>query len=123
MINRRNMLQGMAAGLGAACTASLLPQQLSAATANSGGPKRIVFFMQNQGFDPKTCIPAGMKSSGSLAKAKLPEPIEALEPYKERLHIINGLHGTHTSPSHSAFFGALGGYRGTDGMPPSASTI
>jgi hypothetical protein len=64
-----------------------------------------------------------MKSSGSLAKVKLPEPIEALEPYKERLHIINGLHGVHTSPSHSAFFGALGGYRGSDGVPPSGPTI
>jgi hypothetical protein len=46
-----------------------------------------------------------------------------LESFKDRLHIINGLHGTHTSPSHSAFFGALGGYRGGDGVPPSASTI
>ena len=64
-----------------------------------------------------------MTSSGSLAGAKLPEPIEALEPYKERLHIINGLHGMHTSPSHSAFFGALGGYRGSDGVPPSGPTI
>ena len=67
--------------------------------------------------------PMGMSSSGSLAKAKLPEPISALEPYKERLHIINGLHGLHTSPAHSAFFGALGGYRGSDGVPPSAPTI
>lgn len=79
--------------------------------------------MQNQGFDPNTCIPAGMQNSGSLAKVKLPEPISALEPYRERLHIINGLHGIHTSPSHSAFFGALGGYRGSDGVPPSASTV
>ena len=123
MINRRNMLQGMAAGVGAAFGASLLPRQASAASSQSGSPKRIVFFMQNQGFDPATCIPTGMTSSGSLAKAKLPEPIEALEPFKERLHIINGLHGIHTSPSHSAFFGALGGYRGSDGVPPSASTI
>ncbi|MEL6895970.1 MAG: DUF1552 domain-containing protein, partial [Planctomycetota bacterium] len=29
----------------------------------------------------------------------------------------------HTSPSHSAFFGALGGYRGGDGVPPSQATI
>lgn len=79
--------------------------------------------MQNQGFDPATCIPSSLTTSGSLAQAKLPEPIQALEPYKERLHIINGLHGRHTSPSHSAFFGALGGYRGSDGVPPSASTI
>ncbi|MBA4019781.1 MAG: hypothetical protein C0483_21660 [Pirellula sp.] len=123
MLNRRELLHGIAVGSGAAFGLSLLNERLLASPAGSGAPKRIVFFLQNQGFDPATCIPAGMTSSGSLAKAKLPEPIEALEPYKERLHIINGLHGTHTSPSHSAFFGALGGYRGGDGVPPSASTI
>jgi len=122
MLNRRNLLQGMAAGVGAAFGASLLPKQVMASPSGGTTPKRVVFFMQNQGFDPKTCIPEGM-SSGSLAKAKLPEPISALEPYKERLHIINGLHGVHTSPSHSAFFGALGGYRGSDGVPPSGPTI
>lgn len=124
MLNRRNVLQGLAAGAGL----SLLPKSLLAAAAAAssvagGGPKRIVFFLQNQGFDPATCIPSGMKSSGSLAKVKLPEPIQPLEQYKERLHIISGLHGLHTSPSHSAFFGALGGYRGGDGTPPSAATI
>jgi len=113
------MLRRMAA---AAVATPLLPS-LAKATTGNGKPKRIIFFLQNQGFDPKTCIPAGMTNSGSLAKAKLPEPIEALEPYKERLHIINGLHGMHTSPSHSAFFGALGGYRGSDGVPPSGPTI
>jgi len=123
MINRRNTLKGIAAGVGAAVGSSMFPGLARAASTFSGGPKRVIFFMQNQGFDPKTCIPSGMNSSSSLAKAKLPEPIEALEPYKERLHIINGLHGAHTSPSHSAFFGALGGYRGSDGVPPSASTI
>ena len=122
MINRRKMLQGIAAAAFAGPT--MLPGMAQAAgTARSGTPKRVIFFMQNQGFDPATAIPAGMKNSGSLAKAKLPEPIEALEPYKERLHIINGLHGMHSNPNHSAFFGALGGYRGSDGTPPRASTI
>ena len=119
LINRRKMLRRMAA---AAVATPLLPSLAKAATGKRK-PKRIIFFLQNQGFDPKTCIPDGMTNSGSLAKAKLPEPIEALEPYKERLHIINGLHGMHTSPSHSAFFGALGGYRGSDGVPPSGPTI
>tara|TARA_B100000614_G_scaffold161939_1_gene144223 strand:+ start:2363 stop:3673 length:1311 start_codon:yes stop_codon:yes gene_type:complete len=119
MINRRKLLQKMAT---AAIAAPLLPSLGQAAT-KKGSPKRVIFFMQNQGFDPATAIPAGMKSSSSLAKVKLPEPIEPLEPYKERLHIINGLHGTHTSPSHSAFFGALGGYRGSDGVPPGGPTI
>ena len=123
MINRREMLQGTAAGVGVAIGSSLVPNIARAAADHQGAPKRVIFFMQNQGFDPATCVPEGMSSSGSLAKAKLPEPIEALEPFKERLHIINGLHGIHTSPSHSAFFGALGGYRGSDGVPPSAPTI
>ncbi|MEO9591905.1 DUF1552 domain-containing protein [Rhodopirellula bahusiensis] len=123
MISRRNLLQGLAVGAGAALGAPILPQRLLASPTPNTTPKRIIFFMQNQGFDPKTCIPAGMKHSGSLGTAKLPEPISALEPYKDRLHIINGLHGLHTSPSHSAFFGALGGYRGSDGVPPSGSTI
>jgi hypothetical protein len=123
MLNRRKMLQTMAAGAGSALGFSLLPEQLLAMPKLKETPKRIVFFMQNQGFDPATCIPEGMKRSGSLAKVKLPEPISPLEPYKDRIHIINGLHGIHTSPSHSAFFGALGGYRGSDGVPPSAATI
>ncbi len=130
MIDRRNLLKGVTAGVGATFGSSIIPDIAHAAsvTPNLTGagrtPKRVIFFMQNQGFDPQTCLPtAGVGNDGSLAKATLPEPIEALEPYKDRLHIINGLHGKHTSPSHSAFFGALGGYRGSDGVPPSASTI
>lgn len=124
MINRRKSLQLLASGFGSALGGSFFPGISQAASlGSSGGPKRVIFFMQNQGFDPKTCIPSGMKNSGSLAKAVLPEPIKALEPFKERMHIINGLHGIHTSPSHSAFFGALGGYRGSDGVPPSGPTI
>jgi len=123
-LNRRALLQGLATGVGAAASFPLVPPDLFAApSALATNPKRIIFFLQNQGFDPQTCIPPGMTSNRSLAKVTLPEPISALEPYKERLHIINGLHGIHTSPSHSAFFGALGGYRGGDGVPPSAATI
>ena len=120
----------MTAGVGSAMGGTaFLPDLAKAAatpkvTTGTGSLKRVIFFMQNQGFDPKTCLPtAGVGNDGSLANATLPEPIEALDPFKDRLHIINGLHGRHTSPSHSAFFGALGGYRGSDGVPPSAPTI
>jgi len=87
------------------------------------GPKRIVFFLQNQGFDPATCIPRNVRESCSLSDFKLPLPVRALEPYKDKINIITGLHGKHTSPSHSAFFGALGGYRGGGGIAPSGPTI
>lgn len=134
LLNRRNLLRGLVGGVGAAIGSPITTENLlSAATVGPKGevqltptnstPKRVIFFLQNQGFDPRTCVPEGAKRSGELNQWKLPEPIQALEPYKDRLHIINGLHGTHTSPSHSAFFGALGGYRGGDGVPPSASTI
>lgn len=128
MLDRRSLLKAAVASTGAAISTSLLtPQAIFASPitpiSSHGGPRRIIFFLQNQGFDPKTCIPTNMTGSGSLANAKLPEPISPLEPFKDRLHIINGLHGLHTSPNHSAFFGALGGYRGGDGVPPSASTV
>ena len=98
----------MAAGVGAAVAAPLLPSVANAA-APKGKPKRVIFFLQNQGFDPYTAIPKGLKEDASLDSFEFEEPIKALEPLKDRLHIINGLHGRHTSPSHSAFFGALGG--------------
>lgn len=123
MLNRRTMLQAVAAGAGSALGLPLTAQRLAASTPENTTPKRIIFFMQNQGFDPATCVPKGKHNSGSLENIELPEPISPLEPYKDRLHIINGLHGMHTSPAHSAFFGALGGYRGGDGVPPSAATI
>ena len=121
-LDRREILKSMALGLGSAIGGGFIPN-IAQASVSGSAPKRVIFFLQNQGFDSGTCIPDGMRNSGSLAKVKLPEPIEALEPFKERLQIINGLHGKHTSPAHSPFFGALGGYRGSDGVPPSGPTI
>ena len=119
MINRREMLQAMAA---AAVTAPLLPSLAQAASVK-GKPKRVIFFLQNNGFHTDTCIPLGMKSSASLSGAKLPESIKPLEPYLDKISIINGLHGLHTSPTHSAYYGALGGYPGGELRLPSAETI
>jgi len=49
MLNRREMLQAVAAGSGAALGLALLPERVLASPATSNGtPKRIVFFLQNQ---------------------------------------------------------------------------
>ena len=93
MLNRRNLLRGLAgcgSCVGNAANHGPVTQRLSTVNtkgeiklgASSSTPKRVIFFMQNQGFDPRTCIPEGLKKSESLAKWKLPEPIQALEPYK-----------------------------------------
>ncbi len=113
----------MTATVGAAFGSALLPNMVQGASTSKGAPKRVIFFLQNQGFDPKTCVPEGLKESASLAGLTLPEPINPLEPYKDKMHVINGLHGRHTSPGHSAFFGALGGYRGGIGIPAAGATI
>jgi len=116
------MLHALAAGAGAAFTLSSRQTEAAAAT-NGRGPKRIVFFLQNQGFDPLTCVASDLDGSAPLTEVKLQEPCQALEPLKDKMNIITGLHGRHTSPSHSAYFGALGGYRGGIGIPPSGATI
>jgi len=116
------MLQAAAAGAGAAIGATLSAGKVQAAKQQAA-PRRIIFFLQNQGFDPATCVAQALKTSGPLADANLPEPIKALYPYKDRMNIITGLHGRHTSPSHSAYFGALGGYRGGIGIAPGEATI
>ena len=123
LIHRRSVLRGITAGMGAAFGGSMLPASAFAAARGDSAPKRVIFFLQNQGFDPATCVPAGLEENTPLAGLTLPEPIQALEPYKGKIHIITGLHGRHTSPSHSAFFGALGGYRGGIGIPPAGATI
>jgi len=119
MINRRKMFRGMAA---TAVTTPLF-SGLAQAAPSKKKLKRVIFFLQNQGFDPYTAIPKDLKEAASLDSFDFEEPIKALEPLKDRIHIINGLHGLHTSPSHSAFFGALGGYRGGIGSPPRGATI
>ena len=121
------MLHGMATGVGALLGTGLFPDIARAADKpviqTAGGPKRVIFFLQNHGFDPLTCIPNGLKESCALDGVTLEKPMQALEPYKNRMHIITGLHGRHTNPGHSAYFGALGAYRGGTGVPPSAATI
>jgi hypothetical protein len=128
MNTRRKMLQKVATGAGALLGASLFPDTARASERAiiqvPGSPKRVIFFLQNHGFDPLTCIPKDLnKESCALDGLTLETPMQALEPYKNRMHIITGLHGRHTNPGHSAYFGALGAYRGGTGVPPSAATI
>ena len=72
MMNRRKLLQGIASGATAAVASPLLPGIANAASGSMKIPQTGHIFLQNQGFDPATCVPSGMKNSGSLANAKLP---------------------------------------------------
>ena len=102
-LNRRRLLKSVAAGATSALGASLFPDLAKAASAvdsaarivKGGAPKRVIFFMQNQGFDPKTCIPSGMTGTGSLAKAKsrrIPSRMMEREKDSEQVCGRNGLY-------------------------------
>jgi hypothetical protein len=62
----------MAAGAGAAFGSALFPGITRAAAHSVGAPKRVIFFLQNQGFDPATAIPKGLVENCPLAGVTLP---------------------------------------------------
>ena len=65
----------MVGGVGAALGSSFVPSAFAVSeikTAVIGKPKRVIFFMQNNGFHTDTCIPKGMKKSASLSDAMRP---------------------------------------------------
>ena len=64
MISRRKTLQLLATGFGAPMLPKFSPT--FSVGSGAGGPKRVIFFMQNQGFDPATCVPSGMKHVARL---------------------------------------------------------
>jgi hypothetical protein len=125
--NRREFLgYGQMAFFASAMSPSLFAQQPTAKPGlpQAAGAKRIVFFLQNQGFHANTVLPKGIEPhTCSLVDRVLPEPVQALQPYVDRMNIINGAHGLHTSPAHSAYYGALGGYHGSVGFAPRGITI
>ena len=122
MISRRKMIQGMAAA-GTLGFGLPSPNVFANGTTQKSKLKRVVFFMQNNGFNPDTCKPKEVKESCKLSEFKFAEHMKPLEPYKDKMQFITGFHGRHATPDHSSFFGALGGYQGSASTAPSAATI
>ena len=121
MLNRRDMIKGICAVAGAS---TAVPYGTASAADNKVSqfhgakqPKRVVFFLQSQGFSDDNCTVKGLKSGKSLQSKDLPVFIDPLSPHRDKLTIIQGLHGKHTSPSHSAYYGCLGGYRRNKSTP------
>lgn len=121
MVTRRDMIKtlGVAAGVSAASPfhAALAADQQQSQASSGQHPKRVVFFLQAQGFSDANCAVKGIKSGQSLKSKDLPVFIDPLVPHRDKLTIIQGLHGKHTSPAHSAYFGCLGGYRRNKSTP------
>jgi hypothetical protein len=137
MINRRAALKGVTLGASAMALAPFLKHVEMANAAgdvsSSGGksqiPKRFVFVVKGSGLQAEFLNPAGLKHGGdklvdsSLDGKKLPSSLKSLEPFKDKLTILQGLSGKMCTNGHNGFYGALGAYKASATAPPSAATI
>lgn len=126
-INRRTMLKGVTLGAGATALSPFL-RHLKAAEQQQI-PKRFVFVVKSSGLQGDYLNPEGLQHRGDdlvdepLAGRKLSDSMKSLEPFKNQLTIIQGLSGKMTLSGHSAFYGALGGYKASAHTPPLYATI
>lgn len=127
MITRRSLLRGLSLGSGAV---ALSPFLRHIAMLEAGQvPKRFVFVMKSSGLQPNFIDPVGLKNGGDklvdepLGELRLAAGMEALDPFRDRLTILQGLSGRMCSIGHSGFYGALGGYRAKANDLPLAATI
>ncbi|MFO0819708.1 MAG: DUF1552 domain-containing protein [Pirellulales bacterium] len=133
--HRRTLLQLAGYGSSAALLSPILSQleTQAAGTAEASLPRRIVFVVQSNGMNPNHLRPEGVSPPKdgratndtleelSLVDRKLHPAIAGLEPFQQRLTLIQGLSGKIALSDHSANHGALGCYPANKG--PMAQTI
>lgn len=134
MHTRRNFLKSAAFGSGGLLMSPVL-RQVEAQAAGVKLPPRFVFVVEGNGLPPNQITPLDInrknkspqKINVSLADMKLPEALQPIKPYQQRLTVVNGLSGKISGGGHSNDFGALGanncgGGVGNSGSPQ-AETI
>ena len=120
---RRRVLQDLSlGGVSLAMAPFLRSVQAHAAGSDNRLPKRFVFVVKSSGIDRYNLVPDGLenqfkptgKRTGGdklvdvpLSDRKLPEKLASLEPFKDRLTILQGLSGEGFSGNHTAGYGAL----------------
>ena len=127
-LERRTCLKGLSLGAGAVVLQPFV-EALAAEAAGDEPPLRVVFVMQGNGLWPHHVQPKGIDRHKAdrlvdlpLADLELPEPIAALEPFKDRLGIIQKLsHKISGGGDHGKKYGALGCFNWRRG--PLAQTI
>lgn len=121
--SRRTLLKGAGATL-------LTPFLTHMEAAEKGElPKRFVFVVKSSGLQAEFLNPEGLTHGGdkivdaSLEGKKLPESLRSLNPFKDRLTILQGLSGKMCNSGHSSHYGALGAYKANAVAQPLAPTI
>lgn len=131
-INRRETLKRAALAAGATFMSPMLAAsnlgQAQERPAPTTGPKRFVFFLMSNGFNPDHARPTDLDTRTTdrvidvdLTARQLPQWIAPLERFKSRMTILHGVNGEHLNTNHGTPFGCLAGVR--KGKSPTAQTI
>lgn len=131
MNSRRSILQSVSLGAGTLALAPFMNRYALSeeVTAQPETPKRFLFVVKSSGLQAEFINPEGLQHGGSsivdksLEGCKLAEGMEPLEPFRNRLMILQGLSGRMCNPGHSSHFGALGAYKSGAHSQPAAATI
>jgi hypothetical protein len=131
MINRRSILKGITLGAGAVALTPFMKHMdmLHAAGTAPKLPKRFVFVVKSSGLQAEFLNPQGLKHGSSeivdstLKGKKLSDSLSSLEPFKDKLTIIQGLSGKMCNWGHNSFYGALGAYKASETSQPNYATI
>lgn len=125
-LNRREILKGVSLGAGAMFLTPMLQQLQAQASGSAHLPRRFVFVLEGNGFNPDQARPAhvphirgqAMVANSDtlrdipLGNHELPFALQPLEAFRNRMCIVQGLSGRICGGGHSNNFGALGVYPG-----------
>ncbi len=122
-IHRRDALKGLTLGAGSLLLSPILSRLQLQAAGIAASPKRFVFVVESNGVRPEQVAPSGVRRKPrdqrplngpaeivdvSLADCQLPFSLEPIQPWKDRITIVQGLSGRICGGGHSNNFGALG---------------
>ena len=139
MFSRRQALKFFGLGSGSLALGPFAQHmRLHAVGSPDRLPKRFVFVVRSNGLVNAEIQPAGLENliriranhgyqnrhvSHPLRDRQLSQGMQPLNPFKDKVTIIQGLSGKMCTGSHSAGFGALGAYHATNNHPPRLATI
>lgn len=124
LINRRNLLKASLASLGVFTLPSFsLLNAAEPVLTKNGFPMRFVFMRKSNGMRPRELTPPSFSAQQkemdekreafetSLAKQELVDWLQALDPYKDRLTIMQGLSCMMSENAHESHQSVMGAYK------------
>lgn len=130
---RRRFLKSSTLGAGGLLLSPLLNRLAQAADGREGGAPRFLFVVEGNGLPPEQVHPLGLEfvkrkdrdklRVDSLDGTRLPDSLQPVEEFRDRLTIVQGLSGRMCTGGHSSDHGALGAYHANSGRSIQGPTI